>query len=714
MAIEQSLADLAAAYGVATEYWDQEREQHTVAEETIRAILAAFEVDASTDESCRLAVRAATRRHWESVVPPVLVLRQGGEADQPWESWVHVPHGASLRVWVELEDGGRRFDVTEPRRRGQPYSADGVRIDEYVTRLPRDIPLGWHRLVAETGGAEHRCPLVVCPARLELRQHASMRRAWGIAAQLYSVRSKRSWGIGDLTDLDDLAAWSGRDLGADFVLVNPLHASAPVAEQIPSPYLPVTRRYSNPLYIRVEAITEFAYLSAPQRASVARLAEPLLEADHTAELLDRSATWVAKRDALLAVHAVPRSIGRQAQYRQYLSAEGQDLRRFALWCALAEEFGPHWNLWPSELQDPRSAAVAEQERRLADRVEFYQWAQWIVDQQLSQTQQTAINSGMSIGVMHDLAVGVHRFGADTWASREIYASGVTVGAPPDGFNQVGQDWSQPPMRPDRLAAAGYTPFADMLRTLLQHSGGLRIDHILGMFRLWWIPAGMPPSAGTYVRYDHEALTNILLLEAHRAGALIVGEDLGTVEPWVGDFLTKRGILGTNVLWFERDDAGPRQPEQWRSNAMAAVTIHDLPPTSGYIAGSHVRLRADLGLLSREEADEAAAHQLEMDQWRKLLVQLGFAADGMTNAAMVVALHRLAAWSPARLLAVSLPDLVGEVVTQNQPGTNDEYPNWRIPLCDSDGRPVLLDDLPSRPELAAIVAAIGGPSNYRPT
>ncbi len=327
--------------------------------------------------------------------------------------------------------------------------------------------------------------------------------------------------------------------------------------------------------------------------------------------------------------------------------------------------------------------------------------------------QRAVGDEVGEGGRRHAKALLDRFGADTWASRDLYAADVTVGAPPDGFNQVGQDWSQPPMRPDRLAAAGYAPFADMLRTLLRHSGGLRIDHILGMFRLWWIPAGSPPSAGTYVRYDHEALANILLLEAHRAGALIVGEDLGTVEPWVGDFLTKRGILGTNVLWFERDESGPRQPEQWRSNAMAAVTIHDLPPTSGYIEGSHVRLRADLGLLTRAEADEADAHALEMEQWRKLLVQLGFAAEGMTNAQMVVALHRLAAWSPARLLAVSLPDLVGDVVTQNQPGTNDEYANWRIPLCDAAGRPVLLEDLPSRPELAAIVAAIGGPSNYRP-
>lgn len=713
MPVEQSLADLAAAYGVATEYWDQKRQRHLVPEATIRAILAAFEVDASSESACRVALRATTRAHWESVLPPVLVLRKGSDVDQPWESWVHVPQGAAVRVWVELEDGGRRFDVSQPRRRGQYNLAQGVRIDEYVTTLPRDIPLGWHRLVAETGGSEHSCPLVVCPARLEPRHHASKRRAWGIAAQLYSIRSSRSWGIGDLTDLDDLAAWSGRDLGADFLLVNPLHASAPVADQVPSPYLPTTRRYSNPLYIRVEAITEFAYLSQEDRTAVGRLAGPLLLADHSAELLDRSATWLAKREALLLVHAVPRSIGRQAQYRQYLNAEGRDLRQFALWCALAEQFGPYWNLWPTELQDPGSTQVADQERRLAERVEFYQWTQWIVDQQLSATQQTAIGSGMSIGVMHDLAVGVDRFGADTWASRELYAADVTVGAPPDSFNQIGQDWSQPPMRPDRLAAAGYAPFADMLRTLVRHSGGLRIDHILGMFRLWWIPAGMAPSAGTYVRYDHEALTNILLLEAHRAGALIVGEDLGTVEPWVGDFLTKRGILGTNVLWFERDESGPRQPEQWRSNAMAAVTIHDLPPTSGYIEGSHVRLRADLGLLSRPESEEARAHALEMDQWRKLLVQLGFAAEGMTNAQMVVALHRLAAWSPARLLAVSLPDLVGDVVTQNQPGTNDEYPNWRIPLCGADGKPVLLEDLPSRPELAAIVAAIGGPSNYRP-
>lgn len=714
MTIDADLAALAAEYGIATEYWDQVRMRHVVDGSTVVAVLAAFGVDANTAASRRAAIKEARRRHWEAVLPAIRVVRQSPDAEVRWQCWVHVPQGATVRVWVELDDGGLRFDVTELDRRGDSFVTDDLRIDEYLARLPTGLPLGWHRVLAEIdGGEQHTCPLVVCPARLEIPRHASLRRAWGIATQIYSARSRRSWGVGDLVDLDDIAAWSGRDLGADFVLVNPMHACAPVVEQTASPYLPATRRYSNPIYVRVEAVEEYAYLSDKDRRKVTELAEPLLAAGLTSDLLDRNATWQAKREALALVHAVPRSIGRQADYRDYVESQGEDLERFALWCALTEEFGPYWVEWPPALRDADSAAVAEQAQLLHERVEFYQWTQWIVDEQLGRVGNTVAEAGMSIGVMHDLAVGVQRHGADTWVYGDLFAAGMTVGAPPDGFNQVGQDWSQPPMRPDLLAAAGYAPFRDMLRTLLRHSGGIRVDHILGLFRLWWIPEGQPPHAGTYVRYDHEALTDILVLEAHQAGALIVGEDLGTVEPWVADFLAERGILGTSVLWFERDDDGPTPPERWRSDAMVAVTVHDLPPTGAYIAGSHVNLRAELGLLNREASVEAAEHKLEINRWRELLVRLGLGGEKMTDGQMVVALHRLASWSPARLLAVALPDLVGDLRTQNQPGTDEQYPNWRIPLCGPDGQPVLIDDLPARPELASIVAAIGGPANYRP-
>ena len=276
------------------------------------------------------------------------------------------------------------------------------------------------------------------------------------------------------------------------------------------------------------------------------------------------------------------------------------------------------------------------------------------------------------------------------------------------YNQMGQNWSQPPWHPQRLAEAAFVPFRDMLRALLRHAGGIRVDHMLGLFRLWWIPEGHTPSEGAYVTYDHEALISILCLEAQRAGALVIGEDLGTVEPWVQQLLADRGVLGTSILWFERrSDGSIIPPEEWRLACLSSVSVHDLPPTAGYVSGVHVDLRDRLGLLSRSAEEERAAHEVQMDEWRGLLRNRGLIDSEHDHDPdeLVVALHRYLAISPSRLHGVALVDLVGDVVPQNQPGTDQEHPNWRIPLCDGEGRPVLIDDLLTDQALASRVASI---------
>ena len=706
--IDPDLAALAAAYGVSVEYVDQVGVPTQVAADSVRAVLAALGVAAKTAAQCRRSLADLKLLHWASVVPPVIVLRRIGEPDsEPWETWVHARSSDAVRVWIELEEGGRRFDVARTDRKAKPAQVDGERVEELIFRIPSDLPLGWHEFVAEVDGAEHRCSLVVCPERLEMPGSTGSRQGWGVATQLYSARSHRSWGTGDLADLSEMASWFGREHGASFMLVNPLHACAPTPGMEPSPYLPVTRRYVNPLYLRIEQIPEFAYLPPDALAEVARDGAALAAALNTDALLNRDESWAHKRAALVKIHEVELSPGRAGEYEAFCAAEGESLDQFAAWCALAEVHGPQWDEWPAELQDRHSDAVAEFVANNSGSIDFYRWLQWVVDQQMGQAQQAAIDAGMPVGVMHDLAVGVHRFGADTWTDGHVMASGVTVGAPPDAFNQVGQNWSQPPMRPDQLAATGYASYRDMLRTLLRHSGGLRIDHVLGLFRLWWIPDGKAASAGTYVRYDHHAMVNILVLEAHRAGAVIVGEDLGTVEPWVSDFLAERGVLGTTILWFERADGEPVPPQDWRANAMAAVTVHDLPPTLGYLAGDHVALREELGLLTRPVEQEWAAHADEIDSWRQTLERDGLLRPGAGEDGIVTALHRFVTWSPAKLVAVSLADLVGERRTQNQPGTKDEYPNWRVPLADSEGVPVFIEDFPKIARMEQIINALGG-------
>ena len=548
-------------------------------------------------------------------------------------------------------------------------------------------------------------PVVVTPDRLELIGGLERRRAWGYLAQLYSIRSRASWGVGDLSDLAEVVALAGRRSGADFVLVNPLAAAEPTTPMTPSPYLPATRRFVNPLYIRVEDVREAAYLSSADRALVEWAAEPALALGDDPRQIDRDVAWTAKKAALEVVFAAPRSPARQQAFDDYVAAESPGLETFALWCALTERYGGITG-WPDAARDVTSDLVAAARAELADRVVFHEWLQWVADEQLAAAQRAAREAGMRIGIMHDLAVGAHPEGADAWALGEVMATGATVGAPPDMYNQQGQDWSQPPWHPDALARAGYRPYRDMIRTLLRHAGALRIDHVIGLFRLWWVPRGHPATEGAYVRYDHEALVGILALEAHRAGAVVIGEDLGTVEPWVRDYLAERGILGTSVLWFEKDHLGnPLPPEQYRRLTLASVTTHDLPPTAGYLAGEHVALRARLGLLTKPVEEVAAEADDERERMIAALRGRGLLGDQPSEREVVEALHRWVLATPAVLVGVALTDSVGERRAQNQPGTDREYPNWKVPLADSAGRVVLVEDLFDNARLASLAAVM---------
>jgi len=584
-------------------------------------------------------------------------------------------------------------------------------------------------------------------------------RSWGFTVQLYSLRSRSSWGHGDLRDLADFAAWAARDLGAGFVLVNPLHAAEPLPPVSASPYQPTSRRWISPLYLRIEDIPEFPALNYPERTRLTALAAPLRAASGTAALIDRDAVWTAKRTALEILRTVPLPSARLASLDAFRVRHGQALQDWGTWCAFAEVYGPDYRRWPARLREPRSAETAVLRGSLSARAEFHVWVQWLVAEQAAAAQAAARAAGMPIGIVHDLAVGAHPGGADTWAGQDVYVPGFSVGAPPDEFNQRGQDWSLPPPHPGRLAELGYRPLADLVTSALgpppgrgpgsagrgssggahAHStsagdspagggsaregrpvagevaGGLRIDHVMGLSRLWWIPAGMPPLAGAYVRYDADASLGAVTASAAASGAVVIGEDLGTVEPWLRDAMSARGVLGTSVLWWERGWAGePLAPQWWRRNCLATVSTHDMPPAAAFLTGSHVTDRLTLGLLTRPEADERAEAAKAVDDWIGALVQEGLLPGTLLTTtgrpdpdAFTVALYGYLAKTPALLIGVSLAEAVGERRSQNMPGTTTEYPNWRLPLSGPDGAPVLLEDLPASARVRAVARAAAG-------
>lgn len=703
----EALGALARAHGVATEYWDWRGNHVVVGAETIVSVLSALDVDASDETAVEQALADKELSAWRRVLPPVVVMRAG------WTPWVpvHVPEGEdSLDARITLEDGAIR-DLRPHDQATRSRDVDGVATAEFTVELPGDLPLGYHELeIAYDGGRIARTTVVVTPERLELPTALEHDRAWGLTTQLYSLRSERSWGIGDVADLAELGTWAVRQ-GADFVLINPVHAAEPVSPLEPSPYLPTSRRFVNPAYIRVEEVPELGYLSAAQHQLVewhSDDARRLNKLDH----LDRDGSWQSKQAALRMIFRTESTHRRRRDLASFVQREGRALVDFATWCAMAVDRGPDWTSWPDELQDPRNDAVVAERERLAEDVEFYCWMQWVVQSQFVDAQRELRAAGMSLGVIHDLAVGVHPQGADAWALQEVLAEGMSVGAPPDDYNQLGQSWSQPPWRPDRLAESGYAPYRDMLRTTLRMAGGLRVDHVLGLFRLWWVPDGRKPLEGTYVRYDHEAMVGILALEAQRAGAVVIGEDLGTTEDWVRDYLADRGVLGTSVLWFERTpDGGPKPPETYRALALASVTTHDLPPTAGYLQGEHIRVRDSLGLLTRPLEEE---RQIDTEQREAVLTELR--ARGLLRGSTSVddevdALHKFLTWSPSKLIGVSVNDLAGDVRTINQPGTDEEYPNWRLPVSGPDRKPTTLDDLMVSRRAKRLVRAVTRRSDH---
>jgi 4-alpha-glucanotransferase len=645
--VDTDLARLAALHGVATEYRDGERKRVEIAPDVVVRVLGLLDVDAGTPAAVRAALAAADARAAAGGLPGTIAVRTDAARPLP---------GTGVLVG---EDGGRRA------------------VDREV---PAGLDPGWYRL--EIG--EQVVTVVVAPPALP-----EPRRAWGWMLQLYALHSAGSWGIGDLGDLREFTRWTGTAHGAGAVLLNPLHAITPVPPVQPSPYTPSSRRFGTPLALRITDLPAYERADPATRAEV-----DALRPETVGDRIEHDRVWAAKRAALELLW--------RADGRPDPGEAGADLWEFATFCALAERFGGQWRRWPQDLRSPTAPGVERARRELAPRVAFHAWVQQQVQAQLVGVQEAAREVG--VRVVHDLAVGCDPEGADGWALQDVLALGVRVGAPPDAFSQQGQDWGLPPWRPDRLAATGYAAYRDLLRALLRQADGLRIDHVAGLWRLWWVPPGESAARGTYVHYDAEVMLAVLTLEAHRAGALVIGEDLGTVEPEVTEGLVAHRMLGSSVLWFTRDLDAPGEPllapERWTEDSVATISTHDLPTATGFLTAEHVRVRAALGLLDDVAAEEARA-AADRDELVALMRSEGL-LDGdpePTVERLVVAMHELLARSRSRLVLVSPYDIIGEVRQPNLPGTVDQYPNWRLPLAES------LEELRADPRVAAIVDVV---------
>lgn len=531
---------------------------------------------------------------------------------------------------------------------------DGGGSLEAHDRLPVDLPLGAHELHPADDGPT--TSLFVVPERAP-----RPRRGWGWSAQLYGARSGRSWGHGDLADLADLAAWARRG-GAELLAHNPLGAPLPVAHQEPSPYSASTRRFWSPLYLHVEGVTA-AELAAGPVSAAAAAGRTLNER----RSIDRDEVWRLKLAALDAIWAAPAARAR-VDARLEAAHGDRELARYATFCALAEHFGHSWQQWPAEYRHPDGDAVARFGRQHPDRVAFHRWLQLELDDQLDR----AASAGAAL--MADLAVGFDPGGFDAWHDQELLAPGCSVGAPPDDLAPQGQDWGLPPYVPWRLRVAAYRPWIDTLRRTFRHCGALRIDHVMGLFRLFWIPAETPEGDGGYVYHRGTEMLDLAVMEAARAGAVLVGEDLGTVEDEVRDALSARDVFGYRIGWFADEP-----PAQWPATTLASLTTHDLPTVAGLWSGQDTLDREAAGRPPDPEGDRDLRAHLE-----RLVTTDRSGEDSpveeLGTREVVLRAHEALASGGSDLAVATLEDAVGEQTRPNLPGTVDEHPNWRRALA----------------------------------
>ncbi len=731
-----ALAALCEQHGIALFYYDIWGARREVPEAGLRALLHAMGVAVDEPGAAQAAVLAGLPGQDEAEeaipLPPVLVL---GEDAQPASIPIAAQVGAETWHW-ELQEECDRNHVGTCRP-----TDDGAesRIDLPV------LPPGYHRVTVYCGESK-RCTmqLVIAPARCHLPPAVQDGgRVWGWAVQLYALRSRRNWGMGDFTDLENLVRLASRH-GAGFVGLNPLHALHPDNPAHASPYSPSSRRFLDVFYIDVEAVADFSESAAVRRHVASQAFQKRVAELRAAELVDYIGVAAAKLPVLEKLYdhfrrkhlaASPRPQRRRGNgsvalsplahagegaseglgaatprgvaFREFQQSGGLALRRYALYETLQEHFRrldantSGWTQWPEAYRDPGSHAVLEFAQDHAERVEFFEYLQWQADLQLARVQGVVQECGMGVGLYCDLAVSVDLGGADVWAERDLYACEASAGCPPDDFNLRGQDWGLPPMLPDAMRERGYAPFIAVLRANMRRAGALRIDHVMGLARLFWVPRGGTPEAGGYVAYPFEDLLGIVALESRRSGCMVIGEDLGTVPDEVRDGMARKGMLSYRVLYFSRrhtDAYGDVyvSPAEFPADSLVTATTHDLATLAGFWDGVDLEIRAHLDLFPSDAMRERlfAARKEERTQllWalqREGLLPEGaspdpFAPEHMTSE-LAMAIQEYLARAPARMQVVQAEDVLGCREQANLPGTVDEVPNWRRKL------PVDLED-----------------------
>jgi 4-alpha-glucanotransferase len=667
---------LSSRMGILPSYVDWRAEERPTSDATREAILRAMGLDAPDEAAAARALADLDRRDAGSPLDPLRVVRADAPALRRLP--VRLPPEARGDIrWelrVDREDGGSGTSEGQA-----PLPSGGTAL---LSLPPLPLPPGYHRvrLSIDAPGGERSAEqtLAVAPAScFPPQERIGDRRAFGLLANLYALRRRGDWGVGDLGALRELVAWAS-GIGAAFAGISPLHATRNREPDV-SPYLPVSRLFRNPIYLDVAAVPE-----AREAPAAARPDAAALRRCRAARRVRYADVWRLKREALRALHREfaarhrGRDTGRGRAYAAFRESQGELLDLYATFCALEEHHGGRWPSWPAEHRDPGSAAVRAFREAHPGEIDLHRWMQFEVDRQLAAA---AAAAPLPLGIFHDLALGSAADGFDAWAFADLFVSGASVGAPPDGYSETGQNWALPPLHPLRLREDGYRFWIRLLRAATDHAGMLRLDHVMGLARQFWIPAGATGAAGAYVRYPADDLLGLLALESRRHGCVVVGEDLGTVPPGFGDLLARWGVLSTRVLYFERDlDGSFRPPSAYPERSLATANTHDLPTLAGFWTGRDLDLRRAAGQIADETALAAARSGRAAD---REALRARLSAEGLlessapdTTAARAEAVHAFLSRTPARLIGVAVDDLAGEDEAVNLAGIDNlKHPSW---------------------------------------
>lgn len=694
---DDALLRAASECGIDREYWDIFHHRHEIARESIRRILTALGWDISSAEKIDEQRLHLFSQNTTSILTKTLVL---GESERIVAIAVRFPAKDSIGFQITLENGGNLSGLIEPAHLHEVRQVvlGDKRWSTVEWPLPEQVPIGYHQLSLTGAEESATAHLIVCPDRAYLPAKLTYGgKTAGFNVALYGLRSSRNWGCGDFTDLRALVEWAHDELGFSFVGLNPLHALHNRVPYNTSPYLPLSIYYKNLIYLDIERTAEFGLSRWAQALLQSPRVQQRLERARAAEFVDYEEVASIKRRFLKLLHrefARQKDSQRTRAFAEYCACEGELLHKFALYCALDEVLHKQdrrrwtWRDWPEEFQSADSDAIRKFARLHARTVEFYKYIQFVIDEQLCAAQRHAKACGMEIGLYHDLALATDSCGADLWAHRKFYVSGCRVGAPPDDFSPNGQDWSFPP--PDSRAHRdnGYRLYRASIRKIVAYGGALRIDHVMRLFRLFWIPNGLEARDGAYVRDYAVDLMRILALESVRSENIVIGEDLGTVTDEIRDMLSYFGILSYRLFYFEKRsrEGAFRASSEYPRQALVASATHDLPTLAGFWLARDSEARRAAGLADEEGyrnqlADRRREKQGMLDALRaERLLPPHFERNAENvpdlNGDLHNAIVGFLAGVPSMILLLNQEDFTKETEQQNLPGSTAEYPNWR--------------------------------------